>query len=141
MLQRLVGLGFVGLAIWFASDAYSFRRDGVVVPGVVVGTERQLEVSTDGISLMNRPIIEYRPAAGAAPIRFKSDVWTAWRSHQKGDAISVRHRPGDPRSARVDSVVNDALLPGIFLLLGIGALLGRLESSREWVWFRQRWED
>jgi len=141
VMQRILGVVFIGIAIWLGVDAVAFRREASSTAGVVVGIERQFEIDSDGVSLMQRPIVSFRPRPGAAPIVFRTRTWTAFGGGRVGDPVVVLHRQGDPASARLDRWLDDALLPVVFLVLGIVGLYGRLTFSTHHTWFRYRWDD
>jgi hypothetical protein len=141
MLQKLFGVACVAIAIWFASQTMSLRRDGLIAEGTVVGERHRAEIGSDGISLTHAPIVEFVPAGAKAPVRFRSDVWFSWSAHAQGDKVTVRYRAESPEQARVDSVLGDLVLPAVLLLLGLAGLFGRLSGERSRTWFNKYWED
>lgn len=141
MVQRVLGTAFIAAAIWLAADALAFRRGAIPVVGVLVGVERRLSVDDDGVSLLQRPIVEFRPAPRAEPVEVRARTWTLLGFGRVGDAVALIHRPGEPASARLDRWFDDALLPVVFAVLGIAGLRGQLQGGRHRVWFRRRWDE
>jgi hypothetical protein len=141
MVQRILGLVLVGSAVFLAVNTVVSRREAVVVQGTVVAIEHRFSVDEDGFSLLHRPVVEYRAQRDGPPIRVRPDVWVGALRVRKGDTIALRHPPGDPRAARVDSLLDDVLLPVVLLILGVVGLAGRLTVRMQRPRIGHRWED
>lgn len=131
MMQRVLGLAFLLAAFWSAGEIWTERRQWSRATGTVVGTEHVIEIGRDGTAWLERPIIEFRPAPTAPPVRFRANAWSMWSTYDKGDPVAIRHPPGDPRAASLDSLPRDVIGPSILLLLGIAGLRGRLRSESD----------
>jgi hypothetical protein len=105
----------------------AFIRNSVVAPGVVVA----LREERDGMEhrAVRYPRVRFRAATGR-DVTFESEMAGGHAWHV-GEAVSVRYRREDPRTAEVDSILvlwgAPALFAGlaaVFLGAGIGLLLG-----------------
>jgi hypothetical protein len=141
MLQKILGIVFLGAACWFAADAVTLRSQGLIADAVIVGESHHEQLSTDGYSLTHAPIFEFVPADQRTPVRVRSDMFTAWHSYHPGDTVRVRYFAAHPESARIDSVLRDALMPLLLTVLGVSGLRGQLRRDRSTTLYESRWDD
>jgi len=140
MFQRLIGIAFLIAAVWVAANTWAARNGYTRTTGTVVGTESLLELDAEGLALLRRPIITFRPAPNAAPVQFRPNAWSTWGGHATGDSIAIRHPPGRPADAELHNLLHDVLAPIVLFVLGIAGLRGRLRSDGGSV-VVARWED
>ncbi len=117
----LVGLG-TGIGEFFVlKSVFEFRSQAVVVPGEVVDF-----VSSRGSKggTMYAPVVRYRVAAPeggiGASYEAPGSVSSSSRGYHLGERVEVLYLPDAPAEGRIDSFMEQWLLP---LILGIFALV------------------
>lgn len=129
-LSRLIGLGCLLGALYFAQRSIEFRRHGEVVLGTVVAIDARVSHDGDGLDYSERSEIRYSPKSGGKPLVLRSNWNNAlFGRHDVGDRVSVRYLSDRPAEAREDSLLLDWLLPLLLLVLGVAGVTGRLRSS------------
>ena len=129
-LSRLVGVGCLLGALYFAQRSIEFRRHGEVVLGTVVAVDARVSHDDDGVDYSERAEIRYTPKGGGKPLVLTSNWNNAlFGRHDIGDEVSVRYLAERPEEAREDSLLLDWLGPLLLLVLGVAGVTGRLQSD------------
>ena len=130
VLSRLVGVGCLLGALYFAHRSVEFRRHGEVVTGTVVAIDAKVTHEDNRIGYSERADIRYTPKGRAQPLLLRSN-WSSglFSSNDIGDKVSVRYLPDHPEEAREDSAFLDWLAPLLLLVLGVAGVTGRLQPG------------
>ena len=130
-----VGLGIVGtillaVAAAVALSTYKLKQTGVRATATVVELER-----SEGSYF---PVFAFEDSEGR---RHAVRSNTSSKSYLEGDTVAILYPPGRPLDARIDNAVMLYLLPGIFLLLGVGFLGGTLLVLKALPYFERRYDE
>jgi hypothetical protein len=119
-----VGAGCLGIGIWLAQDAIGLLRDGVSTPATVLRVTNEATRDKDGDSQTTyTAVIQYH--AGKVPLTFERS-WSVPSGgrclspcYAAGESLQVIYLPADPNRAKVHSLTDLFMAPGIFGAVGL----------------------
>ena len=131
-LFLIIGLLFLGGAVWSLSSSLDLTKNGVAATGTIIDLD--VDVSEDN-SKTYFPIIEFTTQDNQQ-VEFRSSMGSSRYRGSIGQHIEVLYDPINPRSAVIDStfgVYGTSIITGIFgvvftLIGGIPTLIGRLKK-------------
>lgn len=131
-LFLIIGLLFLGGAVWSLSSSLALTKNGVAVTGTIIGLD--VDVSEDN-SKTYFPIIEFTTQDNQQ-VEFRSSMGSSSYRGSIGQQIEVLYEPLNPRSAVIDStfgVYGASIIMGIFgvvftLVGGIPTLISMLKK-------------
>jgi hypothetical protein len=140
MFEILVGLLFLGGAVYATKQNLRYGRDGIDAEGTVVTVMNRVEIDERSWSLTQAPVVEFMPRGTRAKRRFRSEIWThAWFTPKSGSRLPVVYLEGEPENARIDTWQH-WLLPLILAAFGIASAMGWTSWQRDRR-FGFRWND
>ncbi|RME65820.1 MAG: DUF3592 domain-containing protein [Nitrospirae bacterium] len=114
----VVGLVFIGAAIYGYRDTFSFAENLKETQGIVVGVQKERRSDAKGTWYTTyRPVVEFE--TGGKKYRFLATVSSPGYRNAEGRAVRVLYDPENPQNARLA----EEELTYFYLLFGIcGAL-------------------
>ena len=118
----IVGVLFAAVGVFIIWDFHSFKHAAVSRKGQVVAyAVRQSRFRQNGGSETYAPVVQYH--VNGQQHQFTASIASSQVKHQIGDVVPILVHKTDPSRARLDSSMSN-LLGGVFLVLGMGAMIG-----------------
>jgi len=113
----LFGLAFAVAGLWLARVSIlafrmrqTWKREGEVVDGEIVGFEERADTDITDRRKLFAPIVTFRTAEGA-PMRFTSSVANRPNPYTVGQSIRVRYMRLTPAQADLDAATGSFFVP------------------------------
>lgn len=115
-LFGLIGLGLLTGAFFVLNSELSFRSGSLTAEGTVVDL-----VTTTGSKggIIYKPVVEFVDRNDRKH-QFTGSYASSPPPHERGESVTVRYRPEDPRNAELDSFMDSWFLP--VMLGGMGTV-------------------
>lgn len=148
---RILGIVFFSIGIVLLAVAFliyngtaSFRREALSAPGTVIDLTLERSSTSSGSSSSSYyPIVEFRTEGGET-IRFRGSTGSNPPSFRKGQQVTIRYRPGEPYTAKIDTfgqmwlgVIITGSIGVPFFILGFIFLLIPARRKRLDAWLRE----
>jgi hypothetical protein len=128
----LFALAFAVAGLWLAKMSVlafrmrqTWRREGVVVDGEIVGFEERADTDITERRKLFAPIVTFRTVEGA-PMRFTSSVASRPNPYTVGQSVRVRYMRLTPARADLDSAAGSLFVPlatAVMAIVFLGASL------------------
>ena len=105
-----VGLVFLTVGLYTLHSEIEFRKGAVRAPGTIV--DLLPERGSKGGTLY-KPVFEFADASDREH-RVTARIGSSPPSYERGEAVTVLYRPGNPEAAQLDSFIDSWFLPLVF---------------------------
>jgi hypothetical protein len=120
----LVGLLFLGVGLFFATDNFEFINEAEIATAEVIELIEKRDSDGDR---SYTPVVQY--FVGEKWYKYKSSISSSTSGFRVGQMVEVYYDPLNPNRAKINTLMQLWFFPGIFLLMGsIFVFLGGIST-------------